>query len=85
MAGLLDNERESLSADLDRNVAAALFFAAALPELDLKRARPRERKLPLRPIVWIDPVTKAVFIRRRFVTHHDGVSYRVARLEDDGA
>src|SRR5207249_5671012 len=85
MAGLLDAEREPLSADLDGYVAATLPFAAALRDLDLERGGPPDRELPLRPIVRIDPVPEAILVGGRLEAHHDAVGGRVARRECDGA
>ena len=71
--------------DFDPRVAAALSFPAALPDLDLEGARLRNGEFPLRPIVRIDPIAEAIFIRRGFVAHHDAMRCGVVREQRDGA
>src|SRR5262245_7233948 len=85
MAGFLDGEGKSLAADFDLSVAAALSLAATLPELDLEGARLGNGEFPLRPVVRIDPVTEAVFVRGGFVTQHHAMGCGVASEQGEGA
>ena len=85
MTGFLDDEGELLAADLNFGVAAPLPFAAALPELNIERARLRHAELPLSPVVRVHPVAETVFVRRGFVAHHDTVRCRVTRQQCDDA
>ena len=84
LARLLDGELKFPAADFDLRVASALAFAATLPGLDLEVARFRNGELPFRPIVRIDPIAEAVFVRRGFVAQHHAVRCGVAGQEREG-
>src|SRR3989441_8527068 len=84
VAGLLDDEPKFPAADFELRVATALSFAATLPDLDLECGRFCNIEFPFRPIVRIDPIAEAVFIRRGFVAQHNAVRCDVAREEREG-
>ena len=85
MARLLDDEREPLATDLDRDVAAAVPVAAALPDLDLERARLRDGELPVGPVGGVHPVAEAILVRRRLIAHHHAVRGRLAGAQQNFA
>lgn len=83
MAGFIDDEIEILSGDFDANVAAAIAFAAALPDFQIVNARAIDAEFPVGPIVRAGPVAEAVFVCLRFVAKHLAVDGRFAGVEQN--